>query len=83
MYGWSAGSTLVGKLVGNRDKQFRKFVKPKRNSLENMRNWEQNTVRSGLAVCPTAKLVKLRRTMSRSCDREKDWYLPIVTRQGT
>lgn len=55
------------KLVRNGDQQLRKFVKAKRNSLETMRNCiipQQEIMEFELAVCPRAKLIKLRRTMS-------------------
>ena len=63
---------LADKLVRNGDHQYRKFVKGKNNSLENMRNWEQGIMGPRLAVCPRAKLIKLRRTAS-------DWILKKKT----
>lgn len=78
--------TLVGKLVGNRDQQVKKFIKEERNNLENMRNWEQGSVGPELS----AKLVKLRKTnitdhvlkAKTGRDRAKDiriWYKRIIT----
>lgn len=49
---------MPGKLVRNGDQQFRKFVKAKKNSLENPWNWEQGIMGPELAVCPRAKLIK-------------------------
>lgn len=63
---------LADRLVRNGDHQYRKFVKAKRNSLENMRNWERGIMGPGLAVCPRAKLIKLRRTVL-------DWILKKKT----
>lgn len=63
---------MAGTLVRNGDHQYRRLGTAKRNSLENMRNWERGTVGPGLAVCPRAKLTKLRRTVL-------DWILKKKT----